>query len=151
MSLTIIFGGVPELRSRLKDITEGLSDSTAQRAYLGAAQALAARARANAPRDTGRLKKAIISRGFKDANVLRYGPGAYAQVNLRKQATTAPYGHIVESGRIATDKSKRKGVRTSGFAGRFYFARAVEAIGMAELEKATANLNTTMKRRYLLY
>jgi len=151
MALTVIFSGTKELSARLAEITAGMSDATAQRAYLGAAQALAARARANAPKRTGRLRKAIIARSFSDASVMRYGPGAFVQVNLRRQLTSAPYGHIVESGRIATDKSSRKGAKVSGFSGRRYFGRAVDTLGLAELEKAAANLNATMKRRYLLY
>lgn len=151
MSLTVIFSGVTDLQKRFVSMTAGLSDTTAQQAYLGAARALAARARSNAPQRTGRLKRAIIARGFSASTSLRYGPGAYAQVNLRRQVTAAPYGHIVESGRIATPKSARKGVRISGFAGRRYFARAVETFGVVEVAKAADTLNATMKRRYLLY
>lgn len=151
MSLTVIFSGATDLSKRLAGITAGLSDEIAQRAYLGAAQALAARAKQNAPKVTGRLRRAIIARPFRQNTVLRYGPGAYAQVNLRRQAVTAPYGHIVESGRISTGKSARKGVRVHGFAGRRYFGRAVESMGLSELEKATDNLNRTLKQRYLLY
>lgn len=148
----VVITGVAELSARLKALAAGLSEETDNQVYLAAAKAIADRARSNAPvgkykprnakQQPGRLRKAIIARAFGSAATLRFGPGAFAQVNLSpRYATTAPYGHIVESG--------RKG--RNWFMGRHYFERAVSNLGDAELEKAATKLDALLKRRYGLY
>lgn len=148
-----VITGFPELLARLKEMTAGLSEDTDTAVYLAAARNLADRARDYAPKgqyrakgkkQPGRLKKAIIAKAFNRPSVLRFGPGAFAQVNLSpRYATTAPYGHIVESG--------RQGGKHGAFAGRRFFERAVSVLGESELEAAATKLNALLKRRYGLY
>lgn len=179
--------GIPEIQKRLMDISRGLSDDTAANVYLGAAQAMSKRAKELAPlgnhpayggaskkypaKAPGTLRKAIIARKFKPAAIQKYGPGAFAQVNLKVEyKNQAYYGHIVEGGRKAISeigKGRPTGghakwftwlantggewvfkKKVKGFTGRRFFARAVSQMGAPELEKAAAKMQQVLKTKY---
>lgn len=145
--------GLQEFKDKLAGLAESLYDGEKQKLFTEAAKAIALAARHNAPKSKtpklwqpkslnkfgakkfkvwhvpGTLRKAIVSKGFKGVDAIRrYGPGAWAHVNLKPNyLRTAPYGHIVETGR----KSFRP------FPGRFYWRRAVEGTGRVELNRIT--------------
>lgn len=145
--------GYEELVAKLRRIADSPYDDDANQAFLAAAQVIAAAARRNAPARSGRLRRAIVAgtwRRSSDAK-RRYGPGAWAQVNLlRRYVRTAPHGHLVEAGRKAVRPRRPwrdgpsgrwvapKAVR--GFAGRYFFRRAVEENQSVALDRAAAKL-----------
>ncbi|MGC4050978.1 MAG: HK97 gp10 family phage protein [Paludibaculum sp.] len=153
------FQGYEEFVAKLRRVVDTPYDDDANRAFLAAAQVIAGAARRNAPERTGALKKAIIAGSWrKGADAIRrFGPGGYAQVNLLKRYTrTAPHGHLVEGGRQAVRprrpwKNDRTGQWVSkrlvkGFAGKYFFRRAVEENETAALEKAAATLQALIER-----
>ena len=179
--------GAKEFSAEMTRLAESLYEDEAGRVYLAAAKVIAAEARRLAPmgrypafaaisyqkgtgqlrrgyqKAPGRLRKAIVAAQFKRAKAQRFGPGAYAQVNLkRSRGVTAPYGHIVAGGRRAAVARKgyffwregsgsRQFVKTrtvAGFAGRDYFQRAVVSRSQAVLDRATEEVRRQIERRY---
>lgn len=179
MNFTVSFDG-SELVERMKQFESRLYDDEMNRVFLRASQALAAVARRNAPvgkhasfglrgrsekpRQAGRLRKAIIAKAYSKSTVQRYGPGAFAQVNLQRRfVNTAPYGHIVEGGRQRTTTRtgkmwawyeggsgltfvRKREVR--GFAGRYFFRRAIDTAGPRLLQVATTEAIAQIEKRY---
>ncbi len=119
----------------------------------------------------GTLRKAIIAKKFKPSAIQRFGPGAFTQVNLKvKYDNQAYYGHIVEGGRKAVSEigtGRPSGghakffawltntggewvfkKKVKGFAGRRFFARAVQEMGQPELERAAEKMNQILKTKY---
>ena len=170
--------GFAELQKRIQQIADGLSDDSSSAIYLAAVRNIANVARRNAPvgnhptegkNHPGRLRESIMARSFGQGATRRFGPGAFSQVTMTRGLRTAPYGHIVESGRMAVSRigegkgKKRMFVfatnagtfvftkKVRGFAGRKFFERAVESSGPRELELAANRLNSLLKRKYELY
>ena len=157
MSVEVI--GWQETQKRLTSLAEALYDAEDQKLFSSAAGAIASSAQRNAPKSDrvrlravkgrsfktwhapGRLRNAIISGGWRQSadSRRRYGPGAYAQVNLKSQyRRTAPYGAIVEKGRTSWRP----------FPGRNYFRRAVQEVGPRELGRIAAAYKRIVERRY---
>lgn len=172
--------GAKEFSAEMARLAESLYEDEAGRVYLAAAKVIAAEARRLAPmgrhpafaaigglnryqKQPGRLRKAIVAAQFKRAEAQRFGPGAYAQVNLkRSRGVTAPYGHIVAGGRRTSTARKgfffwregsdsRQFVKTrtvAGFSGRDYFQRAVVSRSQAVLDRAAEEVKRQIERRY---
>jgi hypothetical protein len=98
---------------------------------LGAAAAQLARTvRSLAPVRTGRLRTATIGRAWTQSADARrrYGPGAFAQTNLKpRYVNTAPYGHIVEER-------------------RHMWQRGIEQGGQLALDQAAAKIHQIQQR-----
>lgn len=166
--------GKEELDKLLAGIRDGLSDESSQAIFLAAAQAIANRARTLAPKSDesqhpGQLRRAIRAKAFRAGAVRRFGPGAWAQLQLKREyGLNAFYGHIVESGRkpmsyagagkVGKPKKAFSWVgisgfrfftrRVRGFSGRRFFERAVTEAGPAELERAVARLQSLLTSKY---
>lgn len=171
MSFRMEFVGVEELRRRCEALRGTVrTDAEISQVFLAAARAVRDAARAKAPRgkhpafgrkQPGRLKAAIMAKAYKPKDTKRYGPGAFAQVNLKiTYGRTAPYGLIVEKGRKSRSEAgsgyfhwrgpygrwtKTKAVR--GFSGRRFFEAAVREVGPTALERATAKLATIIEKK----
>jgi hypothetical protein len=155
----IEFVGAAELAAKLHAMASAVYEVEAQQIFLAAAKPIAAQARRNAPVVSGRLGASIVARAFRTTAYAtrRYGPGAFAQVNLtRKYSTSAPYGHVVESGRKAYAKpvswvtlgGRRLFTRrVAGFSGRYYFREAVDATGTMAVERAAAKMKLLIESR----
>lgn len=169
--------GAPEFAEKMRRLTDSLSeDDIVSRVYLAAAKVIAASAKRMAPtgkhpafssfgrvryqKYPGRLKKAIVAAQWRPDVIRQYGPGAYAQVNLKRaRGVTAPYGHIVAGGRKPSAAKRhffwREGMgarefvkarRVKGFAGRNYFQRAVAANAQRVLDRATAAVKRQIEK-----
>lgn len=157
--MSAVFQGYEEFVAKLLRVVNTPYDDDANRAFLAAAQLIASAARRNAPQRTGALRKAIIAGSWRRGSdaARRFGPGAYAQVNLLKRyVRTAPHGHLVEGGRKAVSPKRpwknnltgqwvgKRIVR--GFAGRYFFRRAVQENETAALEKAVSTLQALIEK-----
>lgn len=159
MSTGVEVIGWQEAQKRLTKLADELYDAEDQRLFTVAARAIADSARQKAPKSDrirlrgargrafkewhtpGRLRKAIIAGGWRQSADARrrYGPGAYAQVNLKSAyRNTAPYGAIVEKGRSSWRP----------FAGRNYFRSSVQQVGPRELNRIANAYKSLIERRY---
>lgn len=175
--------GAEALGKRFLSLVDGLHSDEVNRVFGSAAALVARTAKRLAPKsapvtqvsfskkraffsvgktsESGRLKESIISRAFRSSAVQRYGPGAFAQVNLKVRGGNrrAPYGHIVESGRKASKAKNRffvflgsrgfvKTPQVAGFAGRFYFRKAVDQTSGQALDVAARAVEREIVKRY---
>ena len=177
--------GGEALGKRFLSLVDGLYSDEINRVFGAGASLVARTARQMAPKSTpvtqvsfskrrafysvvrttdasGRLRKSIISRAFKRDAVMRFGPGAFAQVNLKVRSgqNRAPYGHIVESGRKkSTSKSGKffaffgtrgfvKTKTVGAFSGRYFFRRAVEATSSSVIDAAAKAAAREIVKRY---
>lgn len=159
MSTGVEVIGWQETQRRLAKLAEELYSTEAQQLFNAAARTVGNTARQKAPRSDrtrmrgvkgaafkvwqtpGRLRKAIIAGGWRQSADARrrFGPGAYAQVNLKRNyRNTAPYGAIVEKGRSSWRP----------FAGRNYFRSSVQQVGPRELNRIANAYKSLIERRY---
>lgn len=88
--------GVPEFTQKLKGMVESLSTAETYSVFLTGAREIRDRARGEAPRRTGTLRKAIVARSAPRSKGRE--PAAFALVNLFRGANRAPHGHLVAFG-----------------------------------------------------
>lgn len=157
MAFEIEVKGIEPLREKVKELSERLYSDEASKLCASAARVVASKARGFAPRGNftrfykkssymhtpGTLQRAITSYAFRRTySLLKWGPGARALVVVKKHKTGAsrwaPYAHIVEDGR----KTWRP------FSGRKYWARAVDSVGPAELDKLASAYKKLIEKRY---
>jgi hypothetical protein len=175
--------GADALGRRFLSLVDGLYTDEVNRVFGAAARLVASTAKRLAPQSQaftqvyfnrnrayysvgrttqpGRLRKAIISKSYNRASVMRYGPGAFAQVNLKVgRGNRAPYGHIVESGRKASRAKSKKGFafwaskgfvrpkNVAAFTGRFFFKRAVDQTSSTVIDRASTAVQREIAKRY---
>jgi hypothetical protein len=157
MAFEIEVKGIDELRERVAELSERLYSDEASKLCAAAARSVAAKARGFAPvgnftrfykksgymHTPGTLKRAITSYALRRTHsLLKWGPAARALVVVKKHKTGAsrwaPYAHIVEDGR----KTFRP------FAGKKFWARAVDGVGPAELDRLAIAYKNLVEKRY---
>lgn len=175
----VVIAGTKEFDDHVRKLVESLSDDETNKVFLAAARAIATAARRYAPRGKhpafsafggrgraqkwpGRLRQAIVAKAFSRAARRKFGPGAFAQVNLKpRMRVTAPYGHIVAGGRQravarqghffwrsgtgARDFVKTRAV--AGFEGNDFWQRGVSEKADVILEKISESIQRQIAKR----
>jgi len=110
--------------AEMAEISRKLYSFEVQKVFVAAARGVATVVRGNAPRRSGRLRKAVKVSGVRPSVLATRGPSAAALINLKgNRGTTAPHGHLVEGG-------------TKNIAGRFFFAKSVATAGEPAITRA---------------
>ena len=127
-----------------------MSTTEVKQIFRKAAGKIRDRARANAPKKSGLLKRSIVSFASKRRGK-RAEPAAWARVNVLKGRTQAQHGHLVEFGTKERrpkpghrflkfyDKRSRKTIftkRVAAMPAQPFFGPAVRQVGPSALEQA---------------
>lgn len=143
--LVLELSGVSALLRTLNEARDFYTDAEVRAGYQGAAKGIADTVRRVAPQSKypwtgwraskktssrpGQLKRSIVGKAFNLASWRRWGPGAFAQVTLRRGATNrAPQANIVKSGRRALVPKQKQRMVFMGTGGQAVFARQVKAV-----------------------
>lgn len=121
------------IQREVNEITKDLYSFEVQKVYLAEARVMAAGVRRNAPKQSGRLRKAVKTQGAKPQTVATRGPSAAVIVNLKRGAVRAPHGHLVEGG-------------TRFMPAQHFFARAINDSGERALAKVAAETAKIIER-----
>lgn len=142
--------GLDALERDFRRLTEAMSTPEVKQVFRKAASKIRDRARANAPKKSGLLKRSIISFASKKRGK-RAEPAAWARVNVLKGRVQAPHGHLVEFGTKERrpkpgrrflkfyDKRTRRTIftrRVAAMPAKPFFAPAVRQSGPSALQQA---------------
>lgn len=150
--------GVARFLKVLADASEMYLDGEVRAAYMGAGKGIADAVRREAPvnkypyasnlrsRATssrpGLLRRSIVGKAFNLTAWRRWGPGAFAQVTLRRGAMNrAPHANIIQPGRKALTSSKH--MVFVGSDGRMRFTKRVAAVPANDFWKRGVRVSET--------
>jgi hypothetical protein len=176
MSASLNIYGLKELVAAINAASGALYEDETVKGFLKIAKQVQGKARAFAPRgdhpayaDTGtryakspgRLRRAIAAAAFKKSAIAKWGPGAFAQVNTKRQKLTAPYANPLTSGRkdvvaksgktfrwLNSDRQWQFAKRVKGFPPNRFWDRAVAAVGTDDLARLRDYLGALIEKRY---
>ncbi len=114
MSIVVI--GKEQLLAALAAMADDLQSPDVRAGFARAAALIRDRARANAPKRGGWLRRAIVSFAGRRKG-RRVEPAAYARVNILSGRSKAPHGHFVEFGTVARRPKKKRFMKFSGALG----------------------------------
>lgn len=127
--ITTTISGVEGTIARLGQIIPRLTSQDAQRVFLAIGRDIERAVERRQPRDTGRLKRATVTRGVTQAQLYRRGPAVFVFVRTRdKDPNAAPQAYAVEAGSKARRPEPGKVIAFRLPDGRMVFTTSVKEI-----------------------
>lgn len=148
--------GLKELSKKLENLPENLKKKAVRRSIAAGAKLIQKQAKANAPRRTGALRRAIAVRGMRsrrNKDLIRSGlfvrHGSARTKSALKKSEDPYYWWFVENGYRAVGRSHRKGRKTAGrkIPAKRYIGRAIDS----NTGRAIVTIRKTLKQEIKNY